>query len=196
MVPVRELRLGSRGDDVGALQRALKKVGEDPGRIDGVYGPSTEIAVRTFQTRAEIRVDGIVGPETRAALARALVVAPEVARAARSATVAMVPASGEVPAPGPATAAAQVAANKRATLMETLKSPTFLVVGGTLLLVLLLDAMQPAAFGEFEDWADEDEGDGNLEEDLGKVRVEDSSRKRKAARKISRKKAAARRAAA
>ena len=60
----------------------------------------------------------------------------------------------------------------------------------------MLDAMQPAAFGEFEDWADEDKGDGNLEEDLGKVRVEDSSRKRKAARKISRKKVAARRAAA
>jgi peptidoglycan hydrolase-like protein with peptidoglycan-binding domain len=37
--------------------------------VDGVYGPRTEAAVRTFQQREGLPVDGAVGPQTSAALA-------------------------------------------------------------------------------------------------------------------------------
>jgi len=51
-----------RGDDVTALQRALRV------EADGVFGPATDNAVRAFQTEKGLTSDGIVGPATRAAL--------------------------------------------------------------------------------------------------------------------------------
>jgi hypothetical protein len=59
------------GADVLALQRQLRELGFDPGPDDGVFGPTTEGAVKAFQEGARIEVDGIVGPETRAALSDA-----------------------------------------------------------------------------------------------------------------------------
>jgi peptidoglycan hydrolase-like protein with peptidoglycan-binding domain len=50
------------------VQKALSKLGFDPGKIDGKDGPNTQRAVRTFQAHATIKVDGIVGSETRKAL--------------------------------------------------------------------------------------------------------------------------------
>lgn len=50
--------------EVVALQKALNLLGHDPGVIDGVYGPSTKRAVRSFQRSADIQVDGVVGDET------------------------------------------------------------------------------------------------------------------------------------
>jgi peptidoglycan hydrolase-like protein with peptidoglycan-binding domain len=47
-----------KGEDVKRVQRALKV------RVDGLYGPLTEQAVRNFQRREAISVDGIVGPQT------------------------------------------------------------------------------------------------------------------------------------
>jgi spore coat assembly protein SafA len=63
------LRRGATGEHVRDLQQELKKAGFDPGPIDGVFGPRTESAVRTFQRAAGLQVDGIVGPRTWAALA-------------------------------------------------------------------------------------------------------------------------------
>jgi peptidoglycan hydrolase-like protein with peptidoglycan-binding domain len=57
-----------RGDDVTAIQQALKAVGNDPGVIDGVYGPQSAAAVVAFQTVKGLEIDGIVGPITWAAL--------------------------------------------------------------------------------------------------------------------------------
>jgi peptidoglycan hydrolase-like protein with peptidoglycan-binding domain len=54
---------GSEGRQVRLLQRALGI------RIDGVYGPETEAAVRRFQYTRGLTVDGIVGPHTSHALA-------------------------------------------------------------------------------------------------------------------------------
>lgn len=59
-----------RGDDVGALQRALNALGFDAGKEDGILGPDTVEALREFQRNAGITVDGICGPETLAALER------------------------------------------------------------------------------------------------------------------------------
>ena len=53
-----------------ALQVALKANGLYGGDVDGIRGPGTSSAVRTFQRRARVGVDGIAGPRTRRALGR------------------------------------------------------------------------------------------------------------------------------
>jgi len=57
-----------RGMAVLELQQLLGSLGFDPGRLDGVFGSNTEMAVRAFQERNGLDVDGIVGPKTRAKL--------------------------------------------------------------------------------------------------------------------------------
>jgi peptidoglycan hydrolase-like protein with peptidoglycan-binding domain len=52
----------SQGRQVELVQRALGLA------VDGVYGPETESAVRSFQAAHGLTVDGIVGPETSAAM--------------------------------------------------------------------------------------------------------------------------------
>jgi len=59
---------GSRGDDVTALQRKLFAMGFDPGTIDGIFGPKTDQAVRSYQGQTGLQVDGIAGPETYTSL--------------------------------------------------------------------------------------------------------------------------------
>jgi peptidoglycan hydrolase-like protein with peptidoglycan-binding domain len=58
------LKRGSSDPAVRDLQQALKTLGHDPGAIDGVFGASTESAVKAFQQAREIPVDGIVGRVT------------------------------------------------------------------------------------------------------------------------------------
>ncbi len=57
-----------RGEDVATVQTHLVELGYKPGKVDGVYGPLTEAAVKAFQTAAAIEVDGIVGPVTQSKL--------------------------------------------------------------------------------------------------------------------------------
>jgi peptidoglycan hydrolase-like protein with peptidoglycan-binding domain len=57
-----------RGDDVKQLQSWLNTLGFRTELIDGIFGPSTERAVREFQENIGLTCDGIVGPETVAAL--------------------------------------------------------------------------------------------------------------------------------
>jgi hypothetical protein len=64
----RTLSRGSQGEDVKELQRMLQQLGWSPGPVDGIFGPLTEAAVRSFQAAHGIVVDGIVGPVTSAAL--------------------------------------------------------------------------------------------------------------------------------
>lgn len=63
-------KVGSRGEDVRRIQRALVKAGCGAGMtIDGVYGQRTADAVKTFQQKAGLKpVDGIVGPDTMSRL--------------------------------------------------------------------------------------------------------------------------------
>lgn len=58
------LKRGSNDPAVRDLQQALKTLGHDPGAIDGVFGASTESAVKAFQKAREIPADGIVGRVT------------------------------------------------------------------------------------------------------------------------------------
>src|SRR5260370_13053214 len=58
------LKRGSSGPAGCDLQQALKTLGHDPGPIDGVFGASTESAVKAFQQAREIPADGIVGRVT------------------------------------------------------------------------------------------------------------------------------------
>ncbi len=67
--PIRSLQLGSNGDDVLKLQKALFAKGFKPGDLDGVFGENTRGAVMAFQRSIQSKsIDGIVGPKTRLAL--------------------------------------------------------------------------------------------------------------------------------
>ena len=57
------IRRGARGAHVENLQRLLGGL-----KVDGIFGPRTEQAVRQFQQAKGLKVDGIVGPRTWAAL--------------------------------------------------------------------------------------------------------------------------------
>lgn len=54
------------------VQQALKKIGFDPGPIDGANGPKTAAALRVFQIANGLKGDGLIGPLTRKALRAAL----------------------------------------------------------------------------------------------------------------------------
>jgi N-acetylmuramoyl-L-alanine amidase len=58
-----------QGDDVAELQERLLALGFSPDRVDGVFGPRTEKAVRRFQGGVGLAVDGGVGPDTLRAFA-------------------------------------------------------------------------------------------------------------------------------
>ncbi|MDI6715642.1 MAG: peptidoglycan-binding protein [Actinomycetota bacterium] len=57
-----------RGDDVKELQLSLNALGFNTGKVDGIYGETTERAVREFQRNSGLASDGIFGPSTLAAM--------------------------------------------------------------------------------------------------------------------------------
>ena len=59
-----------RGDDVAALQARLTEMGFHCGRVDGIFGPMTESAVKEFQKSVGVVVDGKCGPATIIGLLR------------------------------------------------------------------------------------------------------------------------------
>lgn len=46
------------------MQTLLNELGYNAGRVDGIFGPGTEAAVKRFQATHGLAVDGIVGPQT------------------------------------------------------------------------------------------------------------------------------------
>jgi hypothetical protein len=70
--PAKTLNPGDTGSQVKVLQKALAKLGFDPGTPDGSYGPATKIAVERFQIAKGLAEDGVVGPETLNAIQKAL----------------------------------------------------------------------------------------------------------------------------
>ena len=53
------LKRGDSGEDVKLLQKALKV------KVDGTFGPGTELAVKNFQGSHGLSIDGLVGPTTQ-----------------------------------------------------------------------------------------------------------------------------------
>lgn len=61
------IRKGSRGTGVRLAQNILKNTGVpewDPGNVDGIFGPQTELAVSNYQADLGLPKDGIIGPVT------------------------------------------------------------------------------------------------------------------------------------
>lgn len=63
---MRNLSRGDRGKEVLDVQTRLRGLGFELGRegVDGFFGPSTALAVRSFQQRRDLLVDGQVGANT------------------------------------------------------------------------------------------------------------------------------------
>jgi len=67
-IATRTLAVGAIGPEVSALQQALAAGGADPGGADGIFGPNTQNAVKTFQTNHNLTSTGVVDDATRQAL--------------------------------------------------------------------------------------------------------------------------------
>lgn len=61
-----DLRRGDTGSQVIRLQKCLNKIIKAGLNADGLFGPATEKAVRSFQKKYGLAADGIAGPKTRA----------------------------------------------------------------------------------------------------------------------------------
>lgn len=64
------LREGMRGQAVRQLQQRLIALGFLKGAVDGVFGETTQAAVKAAQRNFQLEADGIVGPTTWSALLR------------------------------------------------------------------------------------------------------------------------------
>lgn len=65
----RKLKPGAHNADVRALQERLDELNYDPGKIDGKYGPTTQMAVWAFEKVNHIKPSGTVGTRVWRALA-------------------------------------------------------------------------------------------------------------------------------
>jgi len=65
---MKTIRRNSRGAEVKELQKLLNIYGFNCGKVDGIFGPKTEAALKLFQKKREIKVDGIAGAQTWSAL--------------------------------------------------------------------------------------------------------------------------------
>lgn len=61
--PYPQVQLGSTGDTVATLQRALNKLGYGL-TVDADFGPRTQNAVKAYQNARSLTVDGVCGPNT------------------------------------------------------------------------------------------------------------------------------------
>src|SRR5262249_6260530 len=57
---------GDRGPEILAIQHRLSSLGSAmaPDELTGAFGPTTEVAIRSFQGLRHLPVDGLVGPDT------------------------------------------------------------------------------------------------------------------------------------
>lgn len=67
----RYLALNSAGVDVRDTQAMLRDLGYYSGAVDGVFGDTTDQALRAFQEKNGLVVDGIIGPKTNVKMTKA-----------------------------------------------------------------------------------------------------------------------------
>jgi hypothetical protein len=67
-IPAPGTPAGLNHDQVKKVQQALARLGYDPGRIDGVYGPRTTAAVKSYQHQEKLPITGLLTPELIARL--------------------------------------------------------------------------------------------------------------------------------
>lgn len=60
--------LAQGSQSVREAQQALKDKGFDPGPVDGVMGPKTHAAIRSYQEKNSLAADGRLGPQTLGSL--------------------------------------------------------------------------------------------------------------------------------
>src|SRR5882762_7700295 len=85
-----------RSDEVRQAQTALKEKGQEPGPIDGIHGPRTSAALRSYQKAENIKVTGRLDSETKAHLMGGQA-------SSTTATPSASPTTGQTPAPPAAT---------------------------------------------------------------------------------------------
>ncbi|WP_148357768.1 peptidoglycan-binding domain-containing protein [Peribacillus simplex] len=61
--PGHVVKIGDQGINVTYIQARLNDAGGSI-KIDGIFGPNTQLKVKDFQKKFGLKVDGIVGPET------------------------------------------------------------------------------------------------------------------------------------
>ncbi|MBV7412490.1 peptidoglycan-binding protein [Dermabacteraceae bacterium TAE3-ERU27] len=95
-VPSTVVSYGARGEAVKQVQEKLVASGATI-QVDGIFGPSTLRAVRSFQSDANLSVDGVVGKNTWSALLDAKAPASPAASTTSSEAAASAPAQGAQP---------------------------------------------------------------------------------------------------
>src|SRR5262249_27081909 len=83
--------------DIRLAQQALKDKGQDPGPIDGIHGPRTSAALRSYQKAWNVKVPGRPDSETRS---------HRMGRPSTSATPS--PSASRAPTTGPSSSAPRV----------------------------------------------------------------------------------------
>ncbi len=64
VLKIKIIKFGQKGSEIMEIQALLKKIGYNPGPIDGVFGTKTKLAVKQFQKENGLTSDGIIGPKT------------------------------------------------------------------------------------------------------------------------------------
>jgi peptidoglycan hydrolase-like protein with peptidoglycan-binding domain len=104
----RVLSQGMKGEDVKAWQRQLIADGYKHIAADGIFGPLTVEATKTWQAERGLKADGIVGPATRAAIGKPVIASVPGGAASRPAPAPAVaqpaPSAPPLPFPGPVAA--------------------------------------------------------------------------------------------
>ncbi len=106
---------------VKSMQVALLAVGCYSGAVDGIAGPATTRAIRSFQTSDGLSVDGVYGTNTKAKLLAAVAAGKKVCTTTTTTTSTTVPASTTTAPSGTGVPAAATAA---ITAYETAHGPT------------------------------------------------------------------------
>jgi peptidoglycan hydrolase-like protein with peptidoglycan-binding domain len=108
---------------IATAQKALADVGCYTGPIDGIYGPVTDAAIRSFQQAKGLTVDGVVGPQTLAALQQAQAAGKPVCTAATTTSAPAPTSTTGTSAPSTSTSTTSTSTSTTSTSTSTTAKP-------------------------------------------------------------------------